>query len=230
MGLGGVIAVPLTKARELAAGCRAQVAAGFNPIAARRAAKAEIPTFGAFADAFVATKEVEWRNAKHQYQWRMTLAHDTGAAACRQASSDVWESAFDLARKNRSGTTDVVPYWVFPGDAKIERHVPALPYSREVERLHDLCRALAIYRMVFGQSRQEDLIQYILATVPEEQQLRITDQLKIDLGPTSLPQRHDRLEVEWPKPSSGSGDLANLGSGQPVVPQKEAPVEPGYDA
>ena len=73
MGLGGVNAVPLSKARELAAGCRAQLAAGLNPIAGRRAAKAEIPTFGAFADAFVATKEVEWRNAKHKYQWRMTL-------------------------------------------------------------------------------------------------------------------------------------------------------------
>jgi hypothetical protein len=55
-----------------------------------------------------------------------------------------------------------------PGEAKIERHVPALPYSREVERLHELCRSLAIYRMVFGQNRQEDLIQYLLAAVPEE--------------------------------------------------------------
>jgi integrase len=73
MGLGGVNAVPLAKARELAAGCRAQLAAGFNPIATRRTPKAEIPTFGTFADAFVATKAVEWRNAKHQYQWRMTL-------------------------------------------------------------------------------------------------------------------------------------------------------------
>jgi len=73
MGLGGVIAVSLAKARELAAGCRAQLAVGVNPIAARRAVKTEIPTFGVFADAFVATKEVEWRNAKHQYQWRMTL-------------------------------------------------------------------------------------------------------------------------------------------------------------
>jgi integrase len=73
MGLGGVNAVPLAKARELAAGCRAQLIAGLNPIAIRRASNAEIPPFGTFADAFVATKAVEWRNAKHQYQWRMTL-------------------------------------------------------------------------------------------------------------------------------------------------------------
>jgi integrase len=74
MGLGGVTAVPLAKAREQAAACRAQLAAGINPIVARRSAKAESPTFGAFADAFIATKEAEWRNAKHQYQWRMTLS------------------------------------------------------------------------------------------------------------------------------------------------------------
>ena len=59
--------------------------------------------------------------------------------------------------------SDLVPYWLFPGDAKIERHVPAMPFSREVERLHELRRSLAIYRMVFGQSRQEDLIAYLLA-------------------------------------------------------------------
>jgi hypothetical protein len=53
-------------------------------------------------------------------------------------------------------------FGLFPGDAKIERHVPAIPFSREIERPHDLRRALAIYRMVFGQSKQEDLIAYML--------------------------------------------------------------------
>jgi len=76
-----------------------------------------------------------------------------------------------------------VPYWLFPGDAKIERHVPALPFSREVERLSGLRRALAIYRMVFGQSRQEDLIAYLLAQIPEDERARIVAELQIDLSP-----------------------------------------------
>jgi hypothetical protein len=76
-------------------------------------------------------------------------------------------------------------------DANIERHVPALPYRREVERLHELCRSLAIYRMVFGQSRQEDLIQYLRATVPEEQQASISEQLKIDLSPANYKARSE---------------------------------------
>jgi hypothetical protein len=78
-----------------------------------------------------------------------------------------------------------------PGDAKIEWHVPALPYSREVERLHEFCRSLALYRMVFGQNRQEDLIQYLLAAVPEEQQALISKQLKIDLSPANYKARSE---------------------------------------
>jgi hypothetical protein len=77
------------------------------------------------------------------------------AEALRHGDSDAWETAFELGRTGRSvEENDLVPYWLFPGDAKIERHVPALPFSREVERLSGLRRALAIYRMVFGQSRQ----------------------------------------------------------------------------
>jgi hypothetical protein len=87
---------------------------------------------------------------------------------------------------------DLVPYWLFPGDAKIERHVPALPFSREVERLYGLRRALAIYRMVFGQSRQEDLITYLLAQIPEDEQEGIVAQLQIDLSPANRNQQgHD---------------------------------------
>jgi hypothetical protein len=78
---------------------------------------------------------------------------------------------------------DLVPYWLFPGDAKIERHVPALPFSREVERLNGLRRALAIYRMVFGQSRQEDLITYLLAEIPEAERDAIVTELQINLSP-----------------------------------------------
>lgn len=77
MGLGPVKSVPLARARELAAEARASVAAGVNPIEKRRDAEAErkTVTFGEFADAFVATKEAGWRNAKHRAQWAMTLRH-----------------------------------------------------------------------------------------------------------------------------------------------------------
>ena len=47
------------------------------------------------------------------------------------------------AGKPQAGENDLVPYWLFPGDVKIERHVPALPFSREVERFQSLRRGLA---------------------------------------------------------------------------------------
>lgn len=76
MGLGSTRSVTLARARERASECRAQVAAGLDPIQTRDAAdkaKRGTPTFGSIADALIASKEVEWRNPKHRAQWRMTL-------------------------------------------------------------------------------------------------------------------------------------------------------------
>jgi phthalate 4,5-dioxygenase len=38
--------------------------------------------------------------------------------------------------------------------------VPILPFSREEQRFKQLQRRLALYRLVFGQPRQEDLVEY----------------------------------------------------------------------
>ena len=76
-GLGPANAVPLAKAREIAASFRASLADGNDPIKARRAARvaqAARKTFGEIADAFLAARAHSWRNAKHRAQWRMTLA------------------------------------------------------------------------------------------------------------------------------------------------------------
>jgi len=79
MGLGSLDAVPLAKARELAAKCRLAIAEGRNPLAERREADAALrrasapSSFGEVADALIAGREAGWRNAKHRAQWRMTL-------------------------------------------------------------------------------------------------------------------------------------------------------------
>jgi integrase len=76
MGLGGVSSVTLAQAREKAVDARKLVAAGVNPIEAKRdASKAKIakPTFGEVADELIAAKSSEWRNAKHRGQWKQTL-------------------------------------------------------------------------------------------------------------------------------------------------------------
>jgi hypothetical protein len=40
----------------------------------------------------------------------------------------------------------------------VERRIPLLPFSKEVVKLKRLKQGLALYRMVFGQPRQEDLL------------------------------------------------------------------------
>jgi superfamily II DNA/RNA helicase len=72
-----------------------------------------------------------------------------------------WENMFEAARQQeiaqgRAG--DIVPFWVYPGDEKIERVVLLPPFSREVERYENLKKSLATYRLAFGQPRQDELI------------------------------------------------------------------------
>lgn len=80
MGLGGLNAVPLATARDLAAECRKSVALGGDPIGDRkrkhermRAEERAKKTFGEVADEFIKSHEAEWSNAKHIAQWRMTI-------------------------------------------------------------------------------------------------------------------------------------------------------------
>ena len=75
MGLGSVIAIPLKRARELAAHARQRVAEGGDPIAERAQLRAReaTPTFGQVAETVLANVEAEARNSKHAAQWRMTL-------------------------------------------------------------------------------------------------------------------------------------------------------------
>ena len=79
----------------------------------------------------------------------------------------------------------MTPFWIFPipNGAFIERHTPALPLSRDTRHLAALRRSLAIYRMVFGQPRQDDLIEHLRHTVPEADLQRHGAELRIDLEP-----------------------------------------------
>lgn len=80
MGLGSLLVVGLADAREKAHDVRRQVAAGVDPIEARKAAKVEqrlqaagSVTFDEATERFIAVQEAGWRNDKHRQQWRATL-------------------------------------------------------------------------------------------------------------------------------------------------------------
>jgi hypothetical protein len=132
--------------------------------------------------------DLEQREGRvHRYKGhavRKNVARACGVEALRSGEADIWREMFDCARRQRpAGRSDLEPYWLFDGEASIERHVPALPYSRDAGRLHDLRSSLAIYRMVFGQSRQEDLIAYLKHALPEEDRDALVREAQIDLCP-----------------------------------------------
>jgi hypothetical protein len=134
--------------------------------------------------------DLEQREGRvHRYKGhavRKNLAHHYGLARYDGRTPDPWEHLFQQGSQDRpASASDLVPFWVYslPGGAKVERHVPALPLSRDRVRLADLRRALAVYRMVFGQSRQEDLVAYLLARVPETMLDQAMHDLRINLEP-----------------------------------------------
>ena len=96
---------------------------------------------------------------------------------------------FSSGKRDRpAGTSDLIPFWVYSldGGARVERHVPTLPLSRDVERLAALRRSLALYRMVFGQPRQEDLLAFLMTRIPEDQAKQMLAELRIDLAPPKV--------------------------------------------
>ena len=61
-----------------------------------------------------------------------------------------------------------------------------LPLSREVAKLERLKKSLAVYRLVFGQPRQDDLAAW-LSALPEDERALLSAELRIDLTPPRLP-------------------------------------------
>lgn len=94
------------------------------------------------------------------------------------ASDDPWAAMFGAAPAADEG---MQPFWILEGDAKIERHTLTLPMSRDEQRLEELSRLLGIYRLAFGQPRQDELLG-ALQRVPDL--AGRLHELLIDLSPT----------------------------------------------
>lgn len=78
MGLGSASVVPLSRARERAAEARLKIAEGINPLAEKRASRAN-PTFGGFSDELVASVKGQWKSEKHAQQVQNTLERDAAS-------------------------------------------------------------------------------------------------------------------------------------------------------
>ena len=107
---------------------------------------------------------------------------------------DPWKVLFQRARDDRTqDSNDLIPYCIFEqGRARVERRVPLLPFSREVDQLRRLLGSLAVYRLAFGQPRQEDLVEYLRRRRDEDAGDRDLEQFRISLAPPNgVPGRRD---------------------------------------
>lgn len=115
--------------------------------------------------------DLEQREGRiHRYKGhviRRNIARDQSKSFFSENSEhlcDPWSLLFDKAKARRKKEeNDLVPYWIYETDKglKIMRYVPYLPMSRDESHLYRLKKTLALYRMVFGQPRQEDLLSYL---------------------------------------------------------------------
>ena len=96
----------------------------------------------------------------HAVRRNVAASHGLDAFVSWSAGDDLWALMFELADKaaREASASDLVPHWIAPGEHRVERHVPQLPYTAEVEAFDRLKRQLAAYRVVFGQPRQEELV------------------------------------------------------------------------
>lgn len=116
---------------------------------------------------------------------RLNVAHNHGRElwACAAASPDPWAQLFAAARAATDADTDLAPYWLCEGPVKVERRVPILPFSREIQRLEWLKRSLTVYRLAFGQPRQDDLLGYLGGLLERDMTLDELEALQIRLQP-----------------------------------------------
>ncbi|MFC7959668.1 DEAD/DEAH box helicase [Rhodococcoides kroppenstedtii] len=111
---------------------------------------------------------------------RRNLAHRHGANML--AAQNPWQEAYALGEDERENLGDYAPHWVYPGPAKIERHLLPYPLSVDLARLERLKSDLALYRLTFGQPRQEDMLA-LLRKRGLEANPEMLAGMRIDLSP-----------------------------------------------
>lgn len=87
-----------------------------------------------------------------------------------------WQSLFKEAEQHLvdlpNNLREFAPYWIHPGEQKIERRLLDHPLSRDVPRTARMLSELASYRLLLGQARQDDLLEALKKTEMQPLNLR----------------------------------------------------------
>ncbi|MGE2718459.1 helicase-related protein [Mycolicibacterium celeriflavum] len=96
----------------------------------------------------------------HAVRKNVASAHGQAALAAAQSGRHPWACAFDAA-VDHPELGEFSPWWLYPGDARVERLVVHFPLSREDAQYQRLRDSLTLYRMMLGQPRQEDMMELL---------------------------------------------------------------------
>lgn len=104
------------------------------------------------------------------------------------ATGDPWTGLFRSAEVAHQETplAGLVPYWICeaPGGVAVERKVFRFPLSEDQHRFDRLKSSLALYRMVFAQPRQQDLLGHLQARAEGGEDIQaLLDTWRIELLP-----------------------------------------------
>ncbi|MFK5925905.1 MAG: helicase-related protein [Desulfuromusa sp.] len=116
-------------------------------------------------------------------------------------SGDIWGQLFekvDKITKEKGRHSDLVPYWHLPeGTSKIERYVPLLPMSKDVVKLDTALKILSLYRLAFGQPRQEELLENLLSRKFNDDEIeKIKQKLMINLSPLKIDTKINEIKSD----------------------------------
>lgn len=92
---------------------------------------------------------------------RRNIAAEHGKQVLACAGKSPWATAYQLAAEGVDRVGGLVPDWIQPGPFAVERTLLPYPMSVDSERLRRIKSDLALYRLTFGQNRQEDLVELL---------------------------------------------------------------------
>lgn len=101
-----------------------------------------------------------------------------------EASGDPWATMFAAAHARTRRPGDLDPFWMLDGPHGIERHFLTLPFSREETLMSRLKSSVALYRLAFGQPRQDDFLAF-LSGINDRIAASELSELHINLRPVS---------------------------------------------
>lgn len=124
----------------------------------------------------------------HAIRKNVAAAHRSEALA--EGVTDPWAAAFEAAaaavEEDRGG---LLPFWMYRGNAKVQRRIMSIPLSRDEDQWNRLQEFLALYRLAFGQPRQEDMLAALQRRGVAGRPDRIAE-IRIDLSPPALDAQH----------------------------------------